>query len=148
MNESLIYALGALLWGLAGFVVGKGKRNYDQKALEAIGEDLPTLILDYEETKRKADEYFAKIEEVIAEREQWRDLYNDQAGGHDNAQGLMLRTITALVHQIKREGGKTPRIDPLIETARGEWVSEHGPEARKERGEDGRRKEDSEEKSD
>lgn len=92
------------------------------------------------EYKRKADEYLAKIEEVIAERETWRALYNDQAGGHDNAQALMLDAINKLLHVYRRDTGKSPQLDPMIELVRGEWVSVHGDEARENLGSDGKPK--------
>lgn len=94
-------------------------------------------LLEY---KRKADEYLAKIEEVITERETWRALYNDQAGGHDNAQALMLDAINKLLHVYRRDTGKSPQLDPMIELVRGEWVSVHGDEARENLGSDGKPK--------
>ncbi len=124
-----------------GLFLGKGKRLSDLKALDQIGRDLPTFIGEYQAMKRRADEYLSKIEEVIMERETWRKLYNDQAGGHDNAQALMLQAITGLVHLYQKETGKTPRLDPLIEMVRGEWVNVHGPEARATLGDDGKAQE-------
>jgi hypothetical protein len=142
MNEIAIYVAVTLVWGVICFLFGKGRRVADLEALDRLGHDLPTLILDYQTVQRKASEYLEKIEEVIAEREVWRELYNDQAGGHDNAQALMLQTITSLVHLHKKETGKTPKIDPLIETVRDDWTTKHGPEVREKLGDDGRPRED------
>lgn len=95
--------------------------------------------------ERKAKEYLAKIEEVIAERETWRELYNDQAGGHENAQALMMRTITGLARAYHLETGKTFQLDPLISMVSEDWYGKHGKKARNERAGDGRET-DSEEK--
>lgn len=143
----LYYLIPPIFTALLGYFAGKGRRAADTAALQEMGSDLPLLIRDYQTAKRRADEYLAKIEEVIMERETWRSLYNDQAGGHDNAQALMLETITRLVHLYQQATGKHPKLDPLIETVRGEWVSTHGQEAREKRGDDGRPK-DSERKPD
>ncbi len=93
--EILYAVLELLVGGLGGYVLGKGKRLAELKAIRDLGRDLPTLILDHEKVSRQKDEYLATIEEVIKEREQWRELYNDQAAGHDNAQALMLQTLRA-----------------------------------------------------
>lgn len=146
MIESTWYVLVAvaLSWGAGGYFTGRGRRVADVKALENLGKDLPTLILDHQRAVRRAGEYLEKVEEVIKEREQWRELYNDQAAGHDNAQALMLQTISALVQRYSKDTGKPPpRLDPLIEKVREDWTGQHGPAVREERGEDGKHGEES-----
>lgn len=142
-----ILVLLAPVMGAICFRIGKWRRVIDETSLEQLGKDVPTLIREFEAARRKASEYLAKIEEVIAERETWRALYNDQAGGHENAQALMLEAITKLLHVYKRDTGKSPQLDPLIELVRGEWVSVHGKEARENLGSNGQPK-DSDSKPD
>lgn len=139
MTEILLMLLAPVM-GVVCFFIGRGRRLLDAVSLEQFNNDVPTLIREFETAKRKAAEYLAKIEEVIAERETWRALYNDQAGGHENAQALMLEAITKLLHVYKRDTGKSPQLDPLIELVRGEWVSVHGKEARENLGSDGKPK--------
>lgn len=145
MNELLVYVAPAISL-IVGVFIGRGRRLVSQEALANLGRDIPSLLQDYEDAKRRASEYLSKIEEVIVEREVWRELYNDQASGHDNAQALMMQTINALVVGYRKKTGETPKIDPIIETVRGEWVGKHGPEIRETRGDDGRHRKDSEEK--
>jgi hypothetical protein len=124
---------------LSAFLLGRRLNPLNSKALKDLGRDIPTLIFEHEKATRRAREYLAKIEEVIAERETWRKLYNDQAGGHENAQALMMQTINALVSAYQNKTGERPKLDPLIEMVRGEWVKDHGPSVRAERLEDGSR---------
>lgn len=128
-------------WGIGTFRERRA-RSAEQEILAQVGRDLPTLLLDYEAEQRKAREYLAKIEEVIGERETWRTLYNDQASGHDNAQALMLQTISALARQYEKKTGERPRIDPIIERVREDWSLQHGPATREKLGQDGRLPED------
>ena len=107
-------------------VFGRHKENFEQKHKQ--------LIYDLSEEKRKSGEYFGKIDETLNECEIWRSLYHRQAVGHDNAQGLMMKQIEALVFAYRKETGKMPKLQPIIEKVRVEWNEEHGAEARKERG--------------
>lgn len=95
------------------------------------------------EAEYKSDSYFKKIDEVIQEREVWRELYNDQAAGHENAQALMMATITHLLQVYRRDTGKmAPNIDPMILQVQTDWLGAHGTEVRETRGEDGKPKQD------
>jgi hypothetical protein len=89
----------------------------------------------FQEAARRADEYFAKIEEVLKERDMWRALYNSQASGHQNAQNLMMQQITTLVNMYKKETKKVPRLPPILDAVYQDWNAEHGTEAREARDE-------------
>lgn len=143
--ELLVASVAGLLGGGA---LGLLRGLSNKKMLDEIGRDLPTLLRDYEAAQRKASEYFEKIEEVIQERETWRTLYNDQAAGHDNAQALMLQTISALAFQYEKATGKKPKIDPIIETVRTDWSMKHSPAAREKLNDDGRLREDEQKTTD
>ena len=109
----------------------------DDRAVASLRADLPTLLADYDKYKRRADEYLVKIDEVIAERDTWRDLYNDQAGGHENAQIMMLSALTAVTRAYNQETGKVFKLDPILELVSQNWMLEHGQQARDKRGENG-----------
>lgn len=147
MDYVYLAACAVVFFGV-GLSFGQGRRLVSTSNLAQLQKDVPTLINEYQIVSRKASEYFTKIEEVIQERETWRNLYNDQAGGHQNAQALMLQTISNLVHLYKKETGKTPRIDPLIEVVCGDWTQKHGPEIRSTLGLDGRPNKDQTKDSD
>ena len=132
--------VAAFLFGALGFFWGRGRRQAELRAVEALGKDIPTLILDHERLARRAGEYLGKIDEVIGERETWRRLYNDQAAGHENAQALMMQTINSLVFRYQKKTGERPQLDPIIEMVRGEWTGAHGAEVRASRGDDGKLK--------
>lgn len=123
----VLYVLGMLLAAVFGVFFGKGKKAVDLSALKSLGQDLPTLLQSHEAATRKASEYLAKIEEVIMERNTWRDLYNDQAAGHDNAQALMMRTISSLCQAYRKETGKDFRLDPILDLVREDWAGKHSP---------------------
>ncbi len=74
--------------------------------------------------RRRADRFFDHIQSALDERDGWRDLYLQQAGGHDNAQALMMSQLDLFVRQ---HGMKLP---PIIERVRQDFVSQHGPDAR------------------
>lgn len=148
MDYYLLFLFTAPIGVVFGFLVGKGRKVVSNHALDQLQKDIPTLIDDYQMARRKASEYFEKIEDVIRERETWRNLYNDQAGGHHNAQALMLQTIANLIYLHKKETGKTPKIDPLIEVVCGDWTQKHGPEVRSTLGLDGRPNKDQAKDSD
>lgn len=125
----------------AGFCFVAGiffsKREASRLALEAveairggIGAELGLLQVQLADEVRKSGEYFAKIQEIEQERNGWRDLYNDQASGHDNAQALMLSEISRLSQLYQRKVGEAPRLDPLIDTVREDWEGKHGKPAR------------------
>jgi hypothetical protein len=145
MDEVVYY--GVLLvfgvvsgWVSRTFLTGKQAASFGE-AIQDLNQDLPHILKDLEDTHRKAAEYFLKIEEVLKERDGWRDLYNDQASGHDNAQALMLSTISQLARMYEKETGKRPNIHPMIECVREDWQMSHGPTARAKRVTDGRPRE-------
>lgn len=86
------------------------------------------LLQSWQDEKKKAEEYFQKIEGVLKERDQWRELYNDQAAGHHNAQVRMLQTIASLVRQYRAKVGSDPQVDPLIGGVLEDWQLVHGPD--------------------
>lgn len=140
MIEVVLYLLGFAVC-CASYVFGRRYQSKgDRIAVDQMAKDLPALLLDYENVRRKAKEYFEKIEETLQERETWRQLYMDQAAGHDNAQALMLQTISSVVQIYERETGKKMRIDPMIDRVREDWKLKHGPDIREGLGIDGRRK--------
>lgn len=104
-----------------------------QDAIELYGQIRELQDKRNADTERRAAEYFAKIEEVIKEREVWREWYNDQSIGHDNAQQLMMRTIDRLGAQITRLTGQPPRIEPVLHFVSEGFQAAHGEQARRER---------------
>lgn len=102
--------------------------------LSDVAEDaaqvLDEMRLELLKERKRSGEYLDKIEEVLKERDGWRDLYNDQASGHDNAQQLMIRQIEYAAQVYLRDTGKHLRLDPLVETVRQDWCGSHGEEAR------------------
>jgi len=95
-----------------------------------------------ENAQRKTNAYFLKIDEVLKERDSWRDLYNDQSAGHENAQALMMSTIAGLSQAYTRETGKVPQIDPLILQVQADWQGAHGASVRESLGTDGKKQAD------
>jgi hypothetical protein len=112
------------------FFLGRRGRQIESTTRESLEQNLPQLLVEYEYQKRRAEELFATIEGILKERDRWRELYNDQASGHDNAQALMMDTIHNLVRAYQTATGKYPRLDPIIETVRSEYVRSHGAAAR------------------
>jgi len=140
MNFYIWWAFLSCVACAAAFFAGrKSQKSDNEEAVISLGEKIPQVLEDLSTWQRKAGEYLEKINEVIEERENWRQLYFDQAAGHDNAQALMLETISSVCFAYRKETGKDFKVDPIIKTAHGEWQKTHGAEAREERGEDGRR---------
>lgn len=96
-------------------------------------EKFSALLAELQQEKKKVAEYFATIEGVIKERENWRNLYNDQAAGHENAAALMLQTISNLSQLYHKKTGYLPQMDPMITQVLADWQLLHGSEARKKR---------------
>lgn len=131
----------SVITSVIGFFLGKKRANAIESTVRTdLESNLPQVLADYEKYKQRSEEYFAKIEEVLSERDSWRELYNDQAAGHDNAQALMMSTIQNLVRSFQAATGKTPKIDPLIEAVRTDFVGKHGAPARAARNESSKEK--------
>jgi len=128
MNEIWSFAaLVAVVCAEAGYIWWLKRTFKKAKRAIVVAEKFEAEV---SEATRKAQEYFDKIEEVISEREVWRKLYHDQALGHDNAQGLMMRQIDELSRAFQRETGKRFKLNPTISKVRGEWDSKHGKDER------------------
>lgn len=128
-----VLLISTALSSILGFFLGRRGKRIEASVRTGLEQNLPELLRDYERQKRRATEYFDKIEEVLTERDSWRKLYNEQASGHDNAQALMMNTIHNLAKSYQAATGKTPRLDPLIEAVRQDFVGNHGEGAREER---------------
>lgn len=124
-------------WIFGSFFGRRGEKLRSLDRESSLEETVQKLESQLEPAERKAKEYFDKIEEVIAEREQWRQLYHHQAAGHDNAQARMMQQIDLCYQIYRRDTGKDfPRRDALIERVRADWGATHGPSARKNMGEE------------
>lgn len=51
--------------------------------------------------QRISREYFDVIERVVKEREGWKEMYFVQSGEHQNAQTMLMRSITVLTTQLR-----------------------------------------------
>jgi len=88
--------------------------------------DLPQLESENKILKKKSSEYFEKIEEVLKERDVWRDHYYEQSMMHDNAQILMMTAIAKLHSTLEKEQGISVTLPSVIEKVREEFSSTHG----------------------
>ncbi len=77
-----------------------------------------------EREQRKSREYFAVIEKVIAERDEWRTMYFQQSREHGIAQDMMLRERDAHLSQIIKLGAK-PHLDKRIDAVVAAYREEH-----------------------
>lgn len=86
-----------------------------------------------ERERRRAEEYLAIIEGVIAERDARMKLYYEQATEHGAAQALLLRQIESLVKQYQSvTSGKMPRLNPAVEEVTREFTARHVERAKSE----------------
>jgi hypothetical protein len=125
-----VLLVSTVISGLVSFFLGKRGRNIETTVREGLEKNLPEVLADYERVKKAHLEIHARIEGILKERDGWRELYNDQAAGHDNAQALMMNTISNLAKSYQAATGKTPKLDPLIEVVRTDFVGKHGPAPR------------------
>lgn len=66
---------------------------------------------ELEMERRKSAEFFKKIAEVLAERDEWRGWYQRQASQHSHAQGYLLHCLEALAVEYHRATGKRAPLD-------------------------------------
>lgn len=65
------------------------------------------------QARRRGDEMFAKVEEVLRERDEWKSLYYQQATQHGAAQDLLMREREANATRLVSLGQK-PFVDPSV----------------------------------
>ena len=154
MSELLSAGLGALLmavtigliwltkpWRLAGRAARRQSlARQVRRALKDVGnsanaaEDATKLIRqlqrDAESQRRRADEYFNKIEVMESERDHWQQLYYQVSVEHGNAQELLLAERRENARRMLA-AGKQPYADPRVEAAVQAFSDEHSVPARK-----------------
>lgn len=85
--------------------------------------------------KRRADEYFAKIEGIVQEANEARNGYIESAAQHGNAQSMMLREREQLILQYRglaarfeketKSPAPKPRINDAIEQVAADFRERH-----------------------
>lgn len=87
-----------------------------------------------ERERKRADEYFAIIDDAVAERDARMKLYYEQATEHGAAQAMLLRQLESLVRQYQHAtNGKMPKLNPAVEAVTREFRMNHVEPARDEK---------------
>lgn len=103
--------------------VAEASAGYEQ--VQGATERLERLLAT---ERRRADDYLATIDKVIAEREEWRGMYFTQAREHGNAQDMLLRERDVNARRMAAAGLKPhvdQRVDALVRAYHDEHVAPH-----------------------
>lgn len=118
-------------------VAALGSLSQLESALQGLKGDLAHQQEETERARRRADEYFAKIEGCVREATEARQLMIRTGAEHGSAQAMMLAEIEslhmqyrALAAQYKASTGRPaarpePRLDPAIRAVAAEFRDEH-----------------------
>jgi hypothetical protein len=98
-------------------------REENRKLLEELEQLLEQMKEKLNVSERRSREYFGLIERVLAQRDQWHQMFNEHAAGHINAQAVLEGQILVLrqllinamkeVNDVRKEKGLEPLSKPL-----------------------------------
>lgn len=133
-TETYRLILAALAPLVVGLVIARAYYLRRQRKVFMRGTDILTknvgeLRVQLDLARARADRYYLKISEALAERDQWHQLWQEQSIGHGNAQNLMMATIEEMGRLLEKKGVKY-QLNPMISAVRAEYIENHEMPAR------------------
>lgn len=99
------------------------------RGTDVLTRQIGELRVQLEDARGRADRYRTKISEVLQEREDFHQLWQQQSIGHGNAQNMMMTTIEEMGRLLSQKGVRY-RLNPLLQAVRDEYLEKHEMPAR------------------